>query len=118
MLPPFGNCLGASSTSCTPQTPTAGSRGICKSTDRHSLSLVLTDTQARPQYGADWGDYISFTQHLRDKADADGSDLLLIDTGDRVDGSGLYDASDPKGKFTRDVYRYQPIDIITTGNHE
>ena len=30
------------------------------------------------QYGADWGDYISFAQHLRQRADEDGSDLLLI----------------------------------------
>ncbi|KAJ9632207.1 hypothetical protein H2203_000610 [Taxawa tesnikishii (nom. ined.)] len=70
------------------------------------------------QYSADWGDYISFTKHLQDKADADGSDLLLIDTGDRVEGNGLYDASNPKGKYTFDIFREQRIDVITSGNHE
>ena len=50
------------------------------------------------QYSADWGDYISFADHLRTRADNDGSDLLVIDTGDRVEGNGLYDASNPKGK--------------------
>jgi hypothetical protein len=35
-------------------------------------------------FSSDWGDYVSFAKHMREKADADGSDLLLIDTGDRV----------------------------------
>ncbi|KAF2157205.1 hypothetical protein K461DRAFT_309359 [Myriangium duriaei CBS 260.36] len=70
------------------------------------------------QYSADWGDYISFAHHLRKRADADGSDLLLVDTGDRVEGNGLYDASDPKGKYTFDIFTQQHIDIITPGNHE
>ncbi|KAG8626963.1 hypothetical protein KVT40_005908 [Elsinoe batatas] len=70
------------------------------------------------QYSADWGDYISFTQHLKARADADGSDLLVVDTGDRVEGNGLYDASDPKGKYTFDIFTQQHIDIITPGNHE
>lgn len=70
------------------------------------------------QYGADWGDYISFAHHLRKRADDDGSDLLLIDTGDRVEGNGLYDASNPKGEYTFDILKHQRIDVITSGNHE
>ncbi len=70
------------------------------------------------QYSADWGDYVSFAEHLRKRADDDGSDLLLVDTGDRVEGNGLYDASDPKGKYYYDIYREQDVDIICTGNHE
>lgn len=70
------------------------------------------------QYSADWGDYISFTEHLRNKADDDGSDLLVIDTGDRVEGNGLYDASNPKGKYTFDILKEQHMDVITSGNHE
>jgi 2',3'-cyclic-nucleotide 2'-phosphodiesterase (5'-nucleotidase family) len=72
----------------------------------------------RPSFSADWGDYISFASHLRAKADAEGSDLLLIDTGDRVEGNGLFDASDPKGKYYYDIYKEQDIDIICSGNHE
>ena len=45
-------------------------------------------------------------------------DLLLVDTGDRVEGNGLYDASKPKGDYTYDIYREQHIDLICTGNHE
>jgi 2',3'-cyclic-nucleotide 2'-phosphodiesterase (5'-nucleotidase family) len=71
-----------------------------------------------PQYSADWGDYISFAHHLHNRADEDGSDLLLIDTGDRVEGNGLYDASKPKGEYTFDIFKHQNIDVITSGNHE
>ncbi|EME41570.1 hypothetical protein DOTSEDRAFT_176798 [Dothistroma septosporum NZE10] len=70
------------------------------------------------QYSADWGDYISFAHHLRERADKDGSDLLLIDTGDRVEGNGLYDASNPKGKYSLDIINKQDIDVLTVGNHE
>ncbi|KAM7209632.1 Ser/Thr protein phosphatase [Naviculisporaceae sp. PSN 640] len=70
------------------------------------------------QYSADWGDYISFAHHLRKQADEKGADLLLVDTGDRVEGNGLYDASNPKGKYYYDIYREQNVDIICTGNHE
>lgn len=70
------------------------------------------------QYSADWGDYISFAKHMRASADERGVDLLLVDTGDRVEGNGLYDASTPKGQFTYDIYREQDIDLICTGNHE
>ncbi|THY06481.1 hypothetical protein D6D01_09895 [Aureobasidium pullulans] len=87
--------------------------------------LATTDTHGwhgghlqEPQYSADWGDYISFAHHLRQKADEDGSDLLVVDTGDRVEGNGLYDASNPKGHYTFDVFKHQKIDIITPGNHE
>ncbi|KAF2203417.1 hypothetical protein GQ43DRAFT_454478 [Delitschia confertaspora ATCC 74209] len=71
-----------------------------------------------PSYSADWGDYISFAHHLRERADADGSDLLLIDTGDRIEGNGIYDSSHPRGKYTYDIAKHQHIDLICSGNHE
>lgn len=70
------------------------------------------------QYSADWGDYVSFAHHMRKEADDRGVDLLLVDTGDRVEGNGLYDASSPKGQHTYDIYKEQHVDIICTGNHE
>lgn len=75
-------------------------------------------TLPRPQYSADWGDYISFSTRMKEKADSLGVDVLLVDTGDRVEGNGLYDASDPKGKYLYDIFREQEVDIICTGNHE
>jgi 2',3'-cyclic-nucleotide 2'-phosphodiesterase (5'-nucleotidase family) len=32
-------------------------------------------------YGADWGDFVSFTETLKNQADSKGADLLIIDTG-------------------------------------
>ncbi|KAF8859834.1 hypothetical protein BDZ45DRAFT_672988 [Acephala macrosclerotiorum] len=70
------------------------------------------------QYSADWGDYISFAERMREKADGLGADVLLIDTGDRIEGNGLYDATTPKGKYLYDIIKEQDIDVICTGNHE
>ena len=75
-------------------------------------------TSPRPQYSADWGDYISFAERMHEKADETGVDLLLIDTGDRIEGNGLYDASSPKGRYDYDIFKEQDIDVICTGNHE
>jgi hypothetical protein len=58
------------------------------------------------------------TEHLQARADKEGVDLLTIDTGDRIEGNGLYDASDPKGIYTRDIFKEASIDIICSGNHE
>ncbi|KAK7757686.1 hypothetical protein SLS62_000063 [Diatrype stigma] len=70
------------------------------------------------QYSGDWGDYISFADHMRKKADEKGVDLLVIDSGDRIEGNGLYDASEPKGLYTSDILKEQHIDLLCTGNHE
>ncbi|KAL6705775.1 hypothetical protein ACN47E_006413 [Coniothyrium glycines] len=55
---------------------------------------------------------------MRAKADEDGSDLLLVDTGDRVEGNAIYDSSKPRGKFTYEIAKEQGIDLICSGNHE
>ena len=78
----------------------------------------LADCITRPSFSADWGDYISFAQRLHEKANKEGTDLLLIDTGDKIEGNGLYDASKPKGKYTLEIFAKQNIDLICSGNHE
>lgn len=55
---------------------------------------------------------------MRKRADKEGVDLLVIDTGDRIEGNGLYDASDPKGRYTFDIIKHQHIDVLCSGNHE
>lgn len=55
---------------------------------------------------------------MREKAEANNQDLLVIDTGDRIEGNGLYDASEPKGKYLFDIFQQQHIDLICVGNHE
>ncbi|PWW75520.1 hypothetical protein C7212DRAFT_352394 [Tuber magnatum] len=71
-----------------------------------------------PQYSADFGDYLSFVSHLRKAAEEKGVDLIVLDTGDRAEGNGLWDATDPMGKYTRNFYKELPLDILTLGNHE
>ncbi|EXJ69082.1 uncharacterized protein A1O5_08017 [Cladophialophora psammophila CBS 110553] len=87
--------------------------------------LHTTDTHGwhaghllEPSFSADWGDYVDFAARLREKLEAEGRDLLIVDTGDRIEGNGLYDASEPKGLFTFDIFREQHMDIICSGNHE
>ncbi|KAJ9607972.1 hypothetical protein H2200_008051 [Cladophialophora chaetospira] len=87
--------------------------------------LHTTDTHGwhaghllEPSFSADWGDYVDFASRLREKLESEGKDLLIIDTGDRVEGNGLYDASEPKGLFTFDIFREQHMDVICSGNHE
>ncbi|GAA5919884.1 hypothetical protein JCM5296_004607, partial [Sporobolomyces johnsonii] len=50
-----------------------------------------------------------------------GVDLLLVDSGDRVDGNGLVDAEPsphPKGYTALSLFAEMPYDVVTTGNHE
>ncbi|RMZ91122.1 hypothetical protein DV736_g1632, partial [Chaetothyriales sp. CBS 134916] len=73
---------------------------------------------AEPSYSADWGDYVDFASQLRKRLESEGKDLLVIDTGDRIEGNGLSDASDPKGKFTYRLLQEQHVDLLCLGNHE
>ncbi|KAK0655904.1 ser/thr protein phosphatase family-like protein [Cercophora newfieldiana] len=94
---------------------TWGKLNFLQTTDTHGwLGGHLTE----PSYSADWGDYVSLAHHMRKQADERGVDLLLVDAGDRIEGNGLYDGSNPKGLYLYDIYRQQDIDIICTGNHE
>lgn len=50
--------------------------------------IIQTDTHGwleghlkEQNYGADWGDFVSFTKHMKQKAAAKRVDLLLVDTG-------------------------------------
>ncbi|KAJ5692042.1 hypothetical protein N7462_001465 [Penicillium macrosclerotiorum] len=92
-----------------------GQLNFLHTTDTHGW---LAGHLQEPSYSADWGDYISFTTRMREKIEGQGQDLLVIDTGDRVEGNGLYDSSDPKGVYLSEVLRHQHIDVITSGNHE
>jgi len=94
---------------------TWGKLNILQTTDTHGW---LAGHLHEPQYSADWGDYISFVHHMQQEADRRGVDLLVIDTGDRIEGNGLYEGTTPKGGFLYDIYRQLEVDLLTTGNHE
>ncbi|GFF50080.1 uncharacterized protein C1039.02 [Aspergillus udagawae] len=95
-----------------------GQLNFLHTTDTHGWLAGHLQESKRASYGADWGDYVSFTTRMREKALAEGNDLLVIDTGDRVEGNGLYDASEPKGAYISDILRQQQIDVMSAGNHE
>ncbi|KAJ5241878.1 uncharacterized protein N7469_000205 [Penicillium citrinum] len=92
-----------------------GQLNFLHTTDTHGW---LAGHLLEPSYSADWGDYISFTQRMREKIEAQGRDLLVIETGDRVEGNGLYDSSEPKGLYLSEILKHQQIDVMTSGNHE
>lgn len=69
-------------------------------------------------YGADWGDFVSFTAQMRAKAKAMGVDLLLVDTGDLHDGAGLSDVTSVDGAYSNVVFQNLDYDLLTIGNHE
>ncbi|OJJ45527.1 hypothetical protein ASPZODRAFT_69899 [Penicilliopsis zonata CBS 506.65] len=94
---------------------TWGQLNFLHTTDTHGW---LAGHLQEPSYSADWGDYVSFATRMREKAEAQGRDLLVIDTGDRVEGNGLYDSSEPKGIYISEILRQQHIDLLSSGNHE
>ncbi|KAJ9197102.1 hypothetical protein DTO021D3_6611 [Paecilomyces variotii] len=94
---------------------TWGQLNFLHTTDTHGW---LAGHLQEPSFSADWGDYVSFATHMREKAEAQGWDLLVIDTGDRVEGNGLYDSSEPKGIYTAEILKQQHIDLLSSGNHE
>ena len=72
----------------------------------------------QPLYHANWGDFISFTTHLRRITHSQNQDLLLIDSGDRHDGNGLSDITSPNGLKSTPIFIKQDYDLLTIGNHE
>jgi 2',3'-cyclic-nucleotide 2'-phosphodiesterase (5'-nucleotidase family) len=88
-----------------------------------------TGSRLHPQnYSANTGDLHSFLTHLRQTARERGVDLLLIDSGDHHDGSGLVSSSSspssseslaPSGaRFSDHILSFLSYDVLTIGNHE
>lgn len=91
----------------------------------HLNFLHITDTHGwesgRPgisQYSADWGDLVAFSEHLKHEADRRNVDYLVIETGDRHDGTGLSDATDLDGSVSQLILGQQDFDVLSIGNHE
>ncbi|KAK2768377.1 hypothetical protein FQN54_000232 [Arachnomyces sp. PD_36] len=92
-----------------------GQINFLQTTDTHGW---LEGHLKEENYGADWGDYASFVRHMRAKADDLEVDLLLVDTGDLHDGSGLSDATDLNGEVSNKIYTEIDYDLLAIGNHE
>ncbi|GAA5864272.1 hypothetical protein JCM8547_001314 [Rhodosporidiobolus lusitaniae] len=96
-----------------------GDVNVVSTTDTHGW--LLGHQRNEPSFSGDWGDLYSFVQRLKEEARRRGVDLLLVDSGDRVDGNGLVDAEPPehpKGYAALNIFSSMPYDLVTTGNHE
>ncbi|GEQ70764.1 hypothetical protein JCM33374_g4443 [Metschnikowia sp. JCM 33374] len=69
-------------------------------------------------YNGDWGDFVSFAQHVKKQAHDRNQDFLLVDTGDRHDGNGLSDITAPNGARSLPIFTQADFDLVTLGNHE
>lgn len=66
-------------------------------------------------YGADWGDFVTFSRRMKQTAGNIGVDLLLIDTGDLHDGNGLSDATTVDGTESMPIFEEIDYDLLTIG---
>lgn len=99
-----------------------GTLNILSTTDTHGWLRGHTHASHIPEslYSASIADVVSFREHLSEKADQLGVDLLMVDSGDTVDGNGFVDAdnSGVKGHMARKLLQQVGYDIATPGNHE
>ncbi|KAF6804194.1 ser thr protein phosphatase [Colletotrichum musicola] len=96
---------------------------VCALTECYRLEGHIREQN----YGADWGDFVSFVKHMRQKADDLDVDLLVVDTGDLHDGAGLSDATGVSsyangtgvnGQLSNPIFENIDYDVLTIGNHE
>lgn len=93
-----------------------------------------------PNYSGDLGDFASFVAHMKSLALKKDVDLLLIDSGDLHDGTGLSDGFPPGGidahavrfllryreeielltesRQSNQIFKDLPYDVLAIGNHE
>ncbi|KAI0533274.1 ser/Thr protein phosphatase family [Xylaria digitata] len=92
-----------------------GQLNFLHTTDTHGW---LEGHLKEKNYGADWGDFVTFSTHFKQQAGNMGVDLLLIDTGDLHDGAGLSDATSLDGAISIKIFDDVDYDLLAIGNHE
>nr|POF22076.1 secreted protein [Quercus suber] len=126
----------AQSAALEPRAPLAwGQLNVIHTTDTHGW---LEGHLKEKNYGADWGDFVSFVKDMRRNAETYDVDLLVVDTGVRIarassawsclvlmviaqdlhDGAGLSDATSPNGVLSNPIFESIGYDLLTIGNHE
>ncbi|KAI0264233.1 Metallo-dependent phosphatase-like protein [Gloeopeniophorella convolvens] len=99
-----------------------GDINIIHTTDTHGWLLGHQEPSApEPNYSGDFGDFASFVYHMNQTAIEKGHDLLLVDTGDLHDGTGLSDGypnGEIDGQESDEWFAKLPYDVLTIGNHE
>ncbi|KAF8306030.1 hypothetical protein DL93DRAFT_2065823 [Clavulina sp. PMI_390] len=114
---------GATQPNVWPTTPLVwGDVNFIHTTDSHGWLIGHTKaTYPEPNYSGDFGDFSSFVTHMKLQALERGVDLLLIDSGDLHDGTGLsdgYPSGGTDGHESNKFFFDLPYDILAIGNHE
>jgi 2',3'-cyclic-nucleotide 2'-phosphodiesterase (5'-nucleotidase family) len=86
--------------------------------------LVLTDVHSwigghgekEPNLDADYGDVLSFYEHLKEYTIQNDKDLWFVVNGDWIDGTGLATNGDPSKLIP--LLEKMPWDALNIGNHE
>ncbi|EJD02035.1 uncharacterized protein FOMMEDRAFT_168595 [Fomitiporia mediterranea MF3/22] len=99
-----------------------GELNVIHTTDSHGWLLGHQKASPpEPNYSADFGDFASFVTHMKEIAKQKGVDLLLVDSGDLHDGTGLSDGYPPGGidaHHSNQLIKQLPYDLLAIGNHE
>ncbi|RDB25253.1 hypothetical protein Hypma_007377 [Hypsizygus marmoreus] len=99
-----------------------GDINIIHTTDSHGWLLGHQKASfPEPNYSGDFGDFASFVAHMKEIAIKRDVDLLLVDSGDLHDGTGLSDGFPPGGVDAHDSNKFfsqLPYDLLAVGNHE
>ncbi|KAK0218158.1 Metallo-dependent phosphatase-like protein [Armillaria fumosa] len=112
------------SSSLTPPTRPLewGDINIIHTTDTHGWLLGHQKTSfPEPNYSGELGDFASFVSHMKEIAVNKDVDLLLVDSGDIHDGTGLSDGFPPGGVDGHESTKFLaelPYDVMAIGNHE
>ncbi|KAI0776233.1 Metallo-dependent phosphatase-like protein [Trametes elegans] len=99
-----------------------GDLNIIHTTDSHGWLLGHQKASfPEPNYSGDFGDFASFVAHMKQIALEKDVDLLLVDSGDLHDGTGLSDGFPPGGVDAHESNKFilnLPYDVMAIGNHE
>lgn len=99
-----------------------GDFNVLHTTDTHGWLLGhQKESWPEPNYSGDLGDLASFLVHMKRIAEEKDVDLLVVDSGDIHDGTGITDGFPPGGVDGHDANEFIkqiPYDIMAIGNHE
>mmetsp|Transcript_14738 Transcript_14738/g.22351 ORF Transcript_14738/g.22351 Transcript_14738/m.22351 type:complete len:570 (+) Transcript_14738:199-1908(+) len=87
-------------------------------TDVHSWVSGHKHNYSNTILNADYGDLYSFWKFIKDQAAERNRDIFFVNDGDIVDGTGLSDATHPRGEQLTPILKMLPFDLVNTGNHE
>ncbi|KAL5478293.1 hypothetical protein ACEPAI_2477 [Sanghuangporus weigelae] len=99
-----------------------GELNVIHTTDTHGWLLGhQKQSPPEPNYSGTFGEFADFVQHMKEIALKKDVDLLLIDSGDVHDGTGLSDGFPVGGTDAHESNQFiklLPYDLLAIGNHE